>query len=285
MIEALLVTAALPAVATGLGLAASRLGPRPLRGSRWVVGLGLAVGLIASFVLVAGRPSLPPRDVLHWIPVAVGAGWILGLLDELRTRRAALRLGAHALLLVGLVAALLGPLASRWQPSRSAVALVALAGAAAAGWWLLDRPAGRQTLSFALVPLTVTSASYSFVMLFSGSAKCAQLGGALAAGLAVLALAALLDRLGSVAGAPLAVAWTALSGLLAHALLYTEVHPACILLLFAGLTGSALLGRVPFLGLLPRRRRLALGLTAVLLPAAAALALAYSRFEPSPYGG
>ena len=66
--------------------------------------------------------------------------------------------------------------------------------------------------------------------------------------------------------------------------LYTEVHPAATALAAsAGFAGG--LGRIPFVGLLPKRRNLLAGFVLAALPAAAALLFAWSRFEPNPYGG
>ena len=56
VVRPLLVTAALPAAGALAGLLASRL----LKRRRAPVGIGLAAGLIASFVLIAGTPSWPP---------------------------------------------------------------------------------------------------------------------------------------------------------------------------------------------------------------------------------
>jgi hypothetical protein len=42
---------------------------------------------------------------------------------------------------------------------------------------------------------------------------------------------------------------------------------------------------VPLIGLLPKRRRILVGLLAAALPAALALLFAWTRFEPDPYAG
>ena len=284
VLKPLLVTAVLPAAAAGAGAAAARWGPGRMRGARWPAALGLAAGLIAAMVLVAGRPSLPPADVLHWLPLAMGAAWLLGLLDALRPWPFVLRLAAHALLLAGLVAALLQPFAQRWPPGRTALWLAALAVPAVLLWWLADRPARKQAGPFALLPLAVAAGAFAGVMALSGSAKSSQLAGALAAGLGALVLAALLRGLDRADGPTLAVGLAAFTGLLAHAQLFTEVHPACTGLVALSAASSAA-GRVPLIGLLGARKRWALGFLLAALPAVAALLFAWSRFEPDPYGG
>lgn len=284
VVRPLLITAVLPAAAVGLGLAAARFSPKRLRDARWIIGLGLALGAIAAFVLIAGRPALPPRDVLHWLVFALAVGWLVGTIDGLRAWPRALRLGAHGLLFAATVAALLQPFAKRWEPSRTGLWLAGLAAAALLLWWLLDRPARKRPLPFALIPLSVSAASFAGVMALSGSAKSSQLAGVLAAGLATLAITALANKLPRADGAPLAVAVTGLTGVMAHAQLFTEVHPVATALA-AGAAFAGAVGRVPFLGLLPKRKLLLAGFLAAALPAAAALLFAWSRFEPNPYGG
>jgi hypothetical protein len=213
VLRPLLVTAALPAAAAAAGAVASRLAPRRLGGPGWIVGLGLGVGLVAAQVLVAGRPALPPRDVVHWVPLAVAAAWLLGTVEGLRAWPRLLRWSAHALLLAGLGAALVRPLARRWEAGATLAWIVGVAAAGTVLWWLLDRPARRRPLPFALGPLAIAAAAFAGVMVLSGSAKSSQLLGALAAGVGALALAALLGRLESADGAPLAVGVVALVAL------------------------------------------------------------------------
>jgi hypothetical protein len=280
-----LITAVLPAAAALAGVAAARLAAgKKNRDTRWLTGLGLAAGVTAAFVLIAGRPSWPPKDVVHWLGFALAAGLLVGVLDGLRTWPRLVRLTLHGLLLAGTVAALLQPLAKRWEPGRTGLWLGSLALAALLLWWLLDRPARKLPLPFALVPLTVAAGAFAGVMALSGSAKSSQLSGALAAGLGALALAAFARKLPRADGAPLAVAVAGLAGVMSHAQLYTEVHPAATALAAsAGFAGG--LGRIPFVGLLPKRRNLLAGFVLAALPAAAALLFAWSRFEPNPYGG
>ena len=282
VLKPLLTTAALPAAAAGLGVVAARAAGGRLGPVRRGAGLGLAAGLVAAMVLIGGRPRLPPADVLHWIPLGVAAAWLLSLVDELRAWPAKGRLFFHGLLFTALVSALLQPFLERWEPPRTAFWLAALALPALAVWWLADRPARRRPAEFALLPLTVAAGCLAGVMVLSGSAKSSQLAGALASGLAALLLAVLLGKLDRADGAPLAVALAALAGIAAHAQLFTEVHPACTALV--GLSAAACgLGRLPLVDLLGARKRFALGLLGALLPAAAALLFAWSRFEPNPY--
>lgn len=282
VLKPLLTTAVLPAAAAGLGVAAARLAGGRLGPVRRTAGLGLAAGLVAAMILIAGRPRLPPVDVLHWVPLGIAAAWLLALVDERRGWPAKGRLAFHGLLLVALVSALLQPYLGRWEPPRFALGLAALALPAVAIWWLADRPARNRPAAFGLLPFTVAAGSLAGVMVLSGSAKSSQLAGALASGLAALLLAALLGKLDRADGAPLVVAVTAFTGLAAHAQLFTEVHPGCIALLALSAAACGL-GRLPLAGLLGARKRFALGLLGALLPAAGALLLAWSRFEPNPY--
>jgi len=284
VVRPLLIPAVLPAAAAGLGVAAARLSGKRLRDARWLPGLGLALGAIAAFVLIAGRPAFPPRDVVHWLLFALAAAWLVGLVDELKKQPAALRIGVHGFLLAGLVGALLQPFAKRWEPGATGLWLAGLTATALLLWWLLDRPATKTPLPFALVPLTVSAGAFAGVMALSGSAKSSQLAGALAAGLGALALASFAGKLSRVDGAPLAVAVTGLAGVMAHAQLFTEVHPAATALAAAAAFTGAL-GRLPLLRLLPNRKLLLIGFLAAALPAAAALLFAWSRFEPDPYSG
>lgn len=285
VVRPLLITAALPAAAALLGVAAARLAAgKKRRDRRGLVGLGLAVGTIAAFILIAGTPAFPPRDVVHWLGFALAAGFLVGLLDELRSWPLALRLAAHGLLLAATAGALLQPFAKRWEPGRTGLWLAGLTLAGLLLWWLLDRPARKHPLPFALAPLTVSAGAFAAAMALSGSAKSSQLAGALAAGCGALALAALAKKLSRVDGPVLSVAVTGLAGVMMHAQLFTEVHPATTGLAAAAAVSGAI-GRIPLLGLLPLRKRLVAGLLAAALPAAAAVLLAWSRFEPNPYGG
>ncbi len=172
----------LPAVVAAVILLPLRLRPGlGDRVARLLGGLAIALGFFAGYVGLGFAP-LKPDDAWNWLPwLGVGAA-LITLLDR----------PGWVALLVRLAAAVLAAwlLMPAWEPAtlrRTDVGL--LLGFVVFLLWATDRQRPDHPSRLAAVTLTLTAAAGTAVIFLGGSAKLAQLGGALTAALAAAAVA------------------------------------------------------------------------------------------------
>ncbi|MCB9734715.1 MAG: hypothetical protein H6745_19190 [Deltaproteobacteria bacterium] len=154
-----------------------------------LAGVGVAGGLLTTYLLLLGWQGFPPVDATHWAPWVALAGGVLGLWPA--DRAPAARLAAVVVALLGSAWLLVAPLAAHaFSAGETALALAAtaLTGLAAERATVAAEPqAGRA----GLLALALVFAGMAGALGLSGTLFGAQLAGAVAAGLGALFLLAL----------------------------------------------------------------------------------------------
>jgi hypothetical protein len=260
MIAEALKVGAVPAAGGVVTLAAARL-VRPERRVGVVAALMLATYVVAHG-LIAGWPKLPPARALQAVPL-VGVGALL-LSGAGGGGRGAVARGVVA---AGTVWFLLGRLGG-WEPGERALWL---GGTGLVSWVLLGTATrgGRSVETIGALALVTGGAAGSAML--NHSAKLAELGGALAVSLAVVALATWWRPCKHVAAGAMVSGATLLGALLVYDQHYVEVPLDETLLLVAGWASLLLPGAGGERKAMVRRALVAA------LPVIAALVLGFVR--------
>src|SRR5438552_18572808 len=162
----------LPAVVAAVVLLPLRLRPGlGERTARLLGGLAIALGFFAGYVGLGFAP-LKPDDAWNWLPwLGVGAA-LIALIDRPSWLGLLVRLAGAAF-----AAWLLMP---SWQPAAvRRVDVGLLLGFVIFLMWATDRRQPNQPSRWLLVLLTLIAAAGATVIFLGGSAKLAQLGGAI----------------------------------------------------------------------------------------------------------
>lgn len=184
--------------------------------SRGGASLALAAAFLSAFVAMTGWPRLPPVGSTEWLFFLVVLAGIVGLEAGWRGRDR-LPWVVRGVLLGFLLATMLqSKLTNAWSPLESALWLVGLFAAGMALAWALDAhlrlDGERGDLRLALVRLALLGGT-ALVLGLSGSARLAQLAGALACGVFVVEVLARVLKRRPWLGGDAAVVSTAVSGL------------------------------------------------------------------------
>jgi hypothetical protein len=244
------------------------------------VALGVTAGLVAGQVAIQGWPAVPPNgaiDKLWWLAL-IGAGLGLGSarLTDPRRRRALTAAG------MGLAVVWIG-----WPrlmiPDIAAWVTGALL--AAGGVWALSRVARAGSLGGALL-LLVGGVAAAGVAFYGSSYSMAQVNLVLAAAL-IGAMAGAGAAPGGLGAAGRLAAALPLLGLVSILAFYTQSAPLALLLLLPVFLVEGALAGLPPLGDLAtaagdrvRGARLAVVVALALVPACAAVAVAYWQSGP-----
>lgn len=262
----------------------------------WPGALAVGPGFLAAFLLIKGWKTVP-GEVAGWLGHAAFLATALGLVEGLWPARAKLRWALRAVAVLLVLLATLRPKLGRWEPGTIAAALLGLELLGLSFWLATDRlraalpgpgpdpQAGGLVAALGLAGLVGASAG---LLGGSGSALMGQLGGALAAASAPIALAAWWRP-----GLPLlrgaAPALTLLLGaLVLNGAFYTGAMRTAVPLLLLLAPWGANLALLPPLRARPAWQRAAVAAAGVLLPLLIAggvvLADALAE-EEDPYAG
>lgn len=282
----------LPAVIAGLSLALGwRAWRRDSEPSGHAAGApALALAYLAAHLAVAGPPASPlpgsertpaGLDWLFWLVALFG---LLLTLERPLTRRGpwwslALRLVAAALLVGGVLRM---TFQREWSGWTEVAWLSGLALLLAVPWTVLEREAREHRGARSALVLWATAASLAIVAVLSGSAKLAQLSGAVAAALGAAVVLAWWRPRVSLAGGGVSLAVLTLFGVGLCAHFYSYTTAADALLVAAGPV-MPLAMRLPGLRKLRGGRGTAAALALASLPLAVAVLRAVLAYEPDPY--
>lgn len=153
-------------------------------GSAWIA-IGLAAGFLACQVLVDGLPAIPPRESWQWLCLLVLGAIAVGFVDMPRRLSAFLWVMVPVLFAGGCGWVLVLAGQDHLWLHRLTVAAALLVWMAA-----LHPIAGRARGTSLSLPLCMGFIGTSLILVFSGSAKLAQLAGGFAACLGALAVLA-----------------------------------------------------------------------------------------------
>lgn len=276
-----------PAIATALcafiltARAKSGLRPGWAHGvAAWATGIGAAVGV--AFVL--GAAALQPRQTTDWIGYLVVLLAAIACVETMvfgqRPGHIVLRIAVTAMFVLFL---LLPPIGNSWPWYTSAASVAVVVTLLVALRELHDKSARRENPALIATILLMALAGGSIVMLLGGSAKLAQLAGAVVSSFGALAVLTGFNPQRFPIGGAVAVAWpaSALIWLLGH--IYSEAPLAPIALVAASsLTPLAL--RIGWIRARPAWERYAACTFGSIILAAAAILLAYRSYESSDYG-
>jgi hypothetical protein len=269
----------LPAVVAGIVLLVSALRARAEPGRERPVAGALACGLayLAAQTALSGVPDGPWSEnavlLLGWVYWTVALAIVLS----------PLRLGSIARFGNSLYRALFCILPYHLvrtdDGARAPFDLLGLATVLATfGIWIaLERLAARRPGPSLPIALWAACAGCAGVLLLASSAQLAQLAGALAASLGAAAVVALLVRGAHLPSGAIAILAVACAGLLRIASIYGLSDAACALAAAAFL--GPWLGEIPALRARSPRLAGAVAFLGALLPAAGAVAIAYSAYS------
>jgi hypothetical protein len=263
-----------PAAVAGVTLlTAWRLGGTEASRGRWGGAVGLGSAYAAGHWGIFGWPPFPAIEATQWIVYVVLVAAALGLLES----RIELTTAPRWTLRVALVSASLWlwlrPLVDyAWEPVQAVTRLVLLGLLALAFWAELELVSPRLARGSSWLVLLLVSIGSALALALSGSLALGQLAGVLCAGLGAGFVAALLPGGRRAEGLP--VVAVALAGLWLVGHFYSELPATSALLLAAAPLAALALPQRTLTGrsaaLIP-----ALRVAAVLLPIAAAVALAH----------
>ncbi len=280
LIPGVLVPVAIAAMAFVVAQWAGKRAGKPVAGG----GLAVAAAYLAASVALTGWPHWPPvaaiQRLFFLVIVAMIAVWILGRLG--RSQSPWVVRGLLSAATLGLT--LQSQIKNRWSVSEAALWLIGLLIGARALGWAFERnlaapetaPSGRSAGWLSAAVRLALVGSTALMLGLSESAQLAQLGGALASGMAAVEIVALLGRSTPWRGIDALVPVTVLTGLLAIGYFYAGLGtwPGVLLVLSFVLlapanqhgTGRILLPLVPLV--------IALGLVIV----------TFLNQEDDPYG-
>ncbi len=152
----------------------------PIGGRLWGGAVALGLAFVPAFLAVERWPGVPPHVTWHWIAWLVPVAMIAGVVDALVRWPRPLRLLGAATLAAVCGRALVGDWVDHAWPWRGMTAAVIAVVAVSVNAAAERRPGASVPLS-----LCVAALGASVVLISSGSAKLAQLAGALAACLGV----------------------------------------------------------------------------------------------------
>ncbi len=152
----------------------------PIDGRQWAGAVALGLAFVPAFLAVEHWPGVPPHVTWHWIAWLVPVAAVAGLADALIRWPTPLRLLGAAALAAVCGRALVGDWVDHAWPWRAVTAAVIAVVAV-----LVNAAAERRPGATVPLSLCVAAAGASVVLIGSGSAKLAQLAGALAACLGV----------------------------------------------------------------------------------------------------
>ena len=241
----------------------------------WVASLAVGAAAVCGHALRFGWQWVP-RESWRWLGWIVCGSALLGVVEG--GSRSPWRWGARAALTWAALRLVLGyKLERAWAGFEGQAWLIALSSAVLCAWWLWERGLGALTARpGALILWSVWS--LGSVMLFCAySARLAELGGSICAGLGALAVASFLRPRASVAAAlPVVLVAYACLSVLAVLQGKPDFHPAWFLLVFFAPTAIALMAKV-------EAPRLWLGLTLTLIGPVLAVVIAVRSYAPSSY--
>jgi hypothetical protein len=276
-------TAAVVLVASGLigrlarGRPGGRWGPALALGTSYALGHAAIQGWIAAHE----RPPFPPLDAPDWLPWLALAAMGLGLLEVAWPGPAWSRWENRLLLTGGMLWLLLNSqFQARWATNAEGVRwLVGLGAGVLAFWGVLEALADR--LGGALpLPLLIQAGGTAAVELLSGSLAQAEFAAVLAAALGLTWVASWFGPALSLSRGAVPVVAVALSGLILSGYFFAFV-PAASALLLAAAPLALYVDRIgPIRRLSPWKASLVRALT-ILVPVAAAVAVAFAKAPPT----
>ena len=194
----------------------------PIGGRQWAGAVALGLAFVPAFLAVERWPGVPPPVTWHWLAWLVPVAAIAGIADALVRWPTPLRLLGAVTLAAVCGRALVGEWVVHAWPWRAVTAAVIAAVAVSVNTAAERRPG-------ALVPLSLCVAALgaSVVLIGSGSAKLAQLAGALSACLGVAVVLAWWRPTVSLSRGGVAVVAVLLPGLVLSGYFssYSEIPP------------------------------------------------------------
>jgi hypothetical protein len=290
-IQAVLAGVLFPALLSGVVLAVGwRVWQRETTVSgSWTGAAAITVAFLAAFAVIEGTPVgvLPGGertpsglDWLFWIALGLG---VLFTFEERWSRRSVhlLRGLAGVILIEGV---LRNTFARSWEGVTGVAWLAGLLAILLVSWWGAEALAHRRRGISSPLSLWATAATLAAVAGLSGSAKLAQLAGAVAAALGAAVVIGWWRPRFSFAGGAVSMTLLLLFGLALNAHFYSYTTGTDALLLAAG-------PLMPMCMVLPGLKRLqgpkavVATLLLTMLPLSIALIRALLAFEPDPYAG
>ena len=245
----------------------------------WVVSLAVGAAAASGHVLRFGW-QWAPRESWRWLGWIVCAAALLGMLETWpATRPSAWRWGARAAVTWAALRLVLGyKLERAWTGFEGQAVLAALCAAVLCAWWLWERGLGAFAARSGALFLWSTWTLGAVMLLFAYSARLAELGGAVCAGLGALVVAGFLRPRASLGAAlPVVLIGFACMSVLAVLQGKPDFHPAWFLSIFFAPAAGAAMARAghprPWLGF-------GIGLAGALVAAA----IAWRSYAPSGYG-
>ncbi|NUM55006.1 MAG: hypothetical protein HUU46_15270 [Candidatus Hydrogenedentes bacterium] len=276
-----------PAVAAALCAfaltAGAKCGTRPGL-AHGVIALATGIGVAVGVVLILGAATLQPRQTTDWIGYIAVLLPVIACIETMLFGQRSSRIVLRGAVTVAFVAfLLLPPIRNSWPWYSSVAWVAAIAALIVVMWELHDSSARRDNSALPAAILLIALTGGSIVMVLGGSAKLAQLAGAVVSAFGgIAALTWLNPRRFPVAGA-IAVAWPASTfiWLLGHIYSEAPLVPLCLVL---AASSASVAQRMQWLRQRAAWQRFFVCALASSVLAAAAVLLAYRSYESSDYG-
>jgi len=240
----------------------------------WVAGLATGAAAVSGHALRFGW-QWAPRESWRWLGWITCTAALLGMLESCAAKHPWRWIARAGVTWIGLRLVLGYKLERAWAGFEGQAWLAGLCAAVLCAWWLWERGLGALASRPGALLLWSVWSLGAVMLLFAYSARLAELGGAICAGLGALAVACFLrPRASPMAALPVVLIGFACLSVLAVLQGKPDFHPAWFLLLFcapAAIVVTAKAGR-PWLGF---------GLA--LIGAMAAAAIAWRSYAPSGY--